>query len=302
MLNQGFFVYALASGLFLCSALSLPLLALKDYSNSSTIRIDQSVLEESDLDKDLSLLEEKRIKLKENEQDAFQFINANTEELKPDLEGEEFFTHSEKEQLLELWRATLLRNRSIQFILKSLSADPKNVTANNNVMQALTRAMFVPFYAVSAVADNTLVTGGSLLGARVIGDVVDKNNKERAVDQQITRTDMVVMFMLVDEVAERLRQSYYRYKDTKIKRAFLDEDLAASGYDLSEALDSAPENGVSEQVFLARMINNELQRKLRILDLDYRSNRRNLIELAGEQAVANIDPMIDMEIREIYNL
>ncbi len=302
MLNQSFFVYVLAFSTFLYSALSLPVLALKDYSNSSSIKIDHSLIEEPALDKELSLVEEKRIKLKENEQDAFQFINANTEELRPDLETEEFFTHSEKEQLLELWRATLLRNRSIQFILKSLSADPKNVTANNNVMQALTRAMFVPFYAVSAVADNTLVTGGSLLGARVIGDVVDKNNKERAVDQQITRTDMVVMFMLVDEVAERLRQSYYRYKDTKIKRAFLDEDLEASAYDLSEALDTAPDNGVSEQVFLARMINNELQRQLRILDLDYRSNRRNLIELAGEQAVANIDPMIDMEIREIYNL
>jgi hypothetical protein len=59
---------------------------------------------------------------------------------------------------------------------------------------------------------------------------------------------------------------------------------------------------MSEQVFLARMINNELQRQVRLLDLDYRSSRRMLIELAGEQAVANIDPMIDVEIREVYNL
>lgn len=278
---------------------------MKDYSKVSVIKIDDSAtLETLDADKDLSLIEKKRKELKADESKAFQFINASTEERHySDLEkAEEFFTNSEKEQLLELWRATLLRNRSIQFILKSLSADPKNVTANNNVMQALTKAMFVPFYAVSAVADNTFITGGSLLGARVIGDVVDDNNKKRAVDQQITRTDLVVMFMLVDDVAERLRQAYYHYKDTRIKKAFLDEELNASGYDLSEALDLAPENGVSEQVFLARMINNELQRQVRILDLDYRSNRRSLIELAGEQAVANIDPMIDLEIKEIYNL
>lgn len=271
---------------------------MKDYSKVSVIKIDDSAtLETLDADKDLSLIEKKRKELKADETKAFQFINASTEERHySDLEkSEEFFTNSEKEQLLELWRATLLRNRSIQFILKSLSADPKNVIANNNVMQALTKAMFVPFYAVSAVADNTFITGGSLLGARVIGDVVDDNNKKRAVDGQITRTDLVVMFMLVDDVAERLRQAYYHYKDTRIKKAFLDEELNASGYDLAEALDLAPENGVSEQVFLARMINNELQRQVRILDFDYRSNRRLLIELAGEQAVSNIDPMIDLE-------
>jgi vacuolar-type H+-ATPase subunit F/Vma7 len=301
MLKRYFCLFSLA---FLLSSLALnQALAIKDYSELSAIKIDDSASsDDSSLDKELSLLEAKRAELKKNEQSAFQFINASTEEQHADLATDEFFTHSEKEQLLELWRATLLRNRSIQFILKSLAADPKSVTAKNNIMQALTKAMFVPFYAVSAVADNTLITGGSLLGARVIGDVVDKNDKERAVDQQITRTDMVVMFMLVDEVAERLRQSYYQYKDTRIKRAFLDEDLQASGYDLTEALDAAPENGMSEQVFLARMINNELQRQVRLLDLDYRSSRRMLIELAGEQAVANIDPMIDVEIREVYNL
>ena len=301
MLKRYLCLFSLA---FLLSSLAVnQALAIKDYSELSAIKIDDSAsADDSSLDKELSLLEAKRAELKKNEQSAFQFINASTEEQHVDLVTDEFFTHSEKEQLLELWRATLLRNRSIQFILKSLAADPKSVTAKNNIMQALTKAMFVPFYAVSAVADNTLITGGSLLGARVIGDVVDKNDKERAVDQQITRTDMVVMFMLVDEVAERLRQSYYQYKDTRIKRAFLDEDLQASGYDLTEALDVAPENGMSEQVFLARMINNELQRQVRLLDLDYRSSRRMLIELAGQQAVANIDPMIDVEIREIYNL
>jgi vacuolar-type H+-ATPase subunit F/Vma7 len=301
MLNRYFCLFSLA---FLLSSLAVnPVFAIKDYSELSAIKIDDSAsADDSSLDKELSLLEAKRAELKKNEQSAFQFINASTEEQHVDLVTDEFFTHSEKEQLLELWRATLLRNRSIQFILKSLAADPKSVTAKNNIMQVLTKAMFVPFYAVSAVADNTLITGGSLLGARVIGDVVDKNDKERAVDQQITRTDMVVMFMLVDEVAERLRQSYYQYKDTRIKRAFLDEDLQASGYDLTEALDAAPENGMSEHVFLDWMINNELQRQVRLLDLDYRSSRRMLIELAGQQAVANIDPMIDVEIREIYNL
>ena len=285
-------------------AQSLTVSAIKDYSSLSSIRLEDSDLVDEDSqfgDKPESLVQKRRQQIQSNQEKALNFIYANTEDREEiDLELDDFFTQREKEQLLELWRATLLRNRTIQFILKSLAADPKDTNASNNVMQALTRAMFVPFYAIAAVTESTVVTGGSLLGARVLGDVVDDTNRDRAIDQQLNRTDMVVMFMLVDEVAERLRGSYYDYKEAKIKKALISEEMKLAQYDLSEAIKGAPETGLSQEVFLARMIKSNLERTERLVNLDYRSSRRTLVELAGKQAVANIDPMIDMEISEVY--
>lgn len=278
-----------------------PAPAIKDYSSVSSIKLEDSEADKEVEDETMSLVEKRRKQIQSNQEKALNFIYANTSDREDiDLELDNFFTQREKEQLLELWRATLLRNRTIQFILKSLSGDPKDVNAKNNVMQALTRAMFVPFYAIAAVTESTLVGGGSLLGARVLGDVVDQSNQDRSIDQQLTRTDMVVMFMLVDEVAERLRHSYYDYKDAKIKKALIEEEMKLAQFDLAEAMKIAPDSGLSEQVLLARMIKSNLQREERLVNLDFRSSRRTLVELAGKQAVSNIDPMIDMEISEVY--
>ena len=294
--------WVLLTSLFQVSLLS-PVSAIKDYSSLSSIKLEDIDTENSEesVDEKLSLVENRRKEFKTSQEQALNFIYANTSDREEiDLEMDNFFTQSEKEQLLELWRATLLRNRTIQFILKSLAGDPNDVSANNNVMQALTRAMFVPFYAIAAVTESAVINGGSMLGARVLGDVVQQKNKDQAVDQQMTRTDMVVMFMLVDQVAERVRQSYYKYKDSKIKRALIEEEKKLAQFELAEAIRLAPEHGLSEQVMLARMLKSNLDREERLVNLDYRSSRRTLIELAGEQAVSNIDPMIEMEIREVY--
>lgn len=191
-------------------------------------------------------LELKREELKANEQQALDFIFPSiSNETASQTTREDFFSQTEKEQLLELWRATIARNRTIQFIIKSLSQNPNEIESNNAVMQVLSRALFVPFYAVSAVANNALVSGGSAVGARVIGDVVDNVNGQNQHNQQVTKTDMIVLFMLVDEVAERLRTAYYAYKEAKVQKELIKFELVPARMDASEA----SENNFTESIF-----------------------------------------------------
>ncbi len=242
-------------------------------------------------------VEKLREELKFNEEKALDFIFPSVDTEEDRVTRENFFSQTEKEQLLELWRATLARNRTIQFIVKSLSSNPDEIEKNNAVMQVLSKALFVPFYAASALTSNALVSGGSAVGARVIGDVVEANNAQTDRTKQITKTDMIVLFMLVDEVAERMREAYHTYKEAKVEKGLLLFEVEPARLDAAEAL--TKKDGSS--VFFTRMVVRDLERKLREVDIRYLSNRRTLVELAGEQAVDSVDVLINLEIEEMLS-
>lgn len=248
-------------------------------------------------DKKISEIEKVRQELKANEEKALEFVFPSIDSEAEEISRENFFSSTEKEQLLELWRATLARNRTIQFIIKSLSANPDEFEKNNAVMQVLTRAMFVPFYAVSSIANNSLVSGGSAVGARVIGDVVNTHNEKRDRAREITRTDMMVLFMLTDEVAKRLRDTYYAYKEEKIEKELIKFELETARLDVEEAYDTKDDSSI----FFTRMVVRDLERRTRQNDLSYRNNRRILTELAGMEAVDSVDILIDLEVEEILS-
>ena len=242
-------------------------------------------------------IEKLREELKFNEEKALEFIYPSIDTAEDKITRENFFSQTEKEQLLELWRATLARNRTIQFIIKSLSANTDEIEKNNAVMQVLSKALFVPFYAASALTSNALVSGGSAVGARVIGDVVASTNAQTDRTKEVTKTDMIVLFMLVDEVAERMRQSYYTYKEAKVEKELLLFELEPARIDAAEAMDQKD----ASSVFFTRMVVRDLERNLRQVDLQYASNRRTLIELAGEQAVDSVDLLINLEVEEMLS-
>lgn len=240
-------------------------------------------------------IEEARKQLKENEKKALDFVFPSIDTSKEELSKENFFSKTEKEQLLELWRATLARNRTIQFIIKSLSANPDDLEKNNAVMQALSKALFVPFYAVAAVSNNSLINGGTAVGARVIGDIVDAQTGAQDRSREITKTDLIVLFMLVDEVANRMRTSYYAYKEARIEKKLLEFELQAARIDAAEAF----QKNQQSSIFFTRMVVRDIERKTRSNKLNYASNRRTLVELAGDEAVNSVDLLIDLETEEM---
>ncbi len=240
-------------------------------------------------------IEEARKQLKENEKKALDFVFPSIDTTKEELSRENFFSKTEKEQLLELWRATLARNRTIQFIIKSLSANPDDLEKNNAVMQALSKALFVPFYAIAAVSNNSLINGGTAVGARVIGDIVDAQTGAQDRSREITKTDLIVLFMLVDEVANRMRTSYYAYKEARIEKKLLEFELQAGRIDAAEAF----QKNQQSSIFFTRMVVRDLERKTRSNKLNFASNRRTLVELAGDEAVNSVDLLIDLETEEM---
>ena len=248
--------------------------------------------------KELDAFERKRKELQESEKRALEFIFPSIAiEQEEKIKTEKYFSNTEKDQLLELWRATIARNRTIQFIVRVLSTNPDEFEKNNAVMQVITKALFVPFYAVSAVTSNALVSGGSAVGARVIGDVVDDNNQKNSRTREITHTELIVLFMLVDQVAERLRTQYFSYKEAKIEKELLVQELEPARLDAAEAINGK----LKESVFFTRMVVRDLERRSRANDIQYRTARRALIEMAGEQSVTVVDSLIDLEVKALID-
>ncbi len=256
----------------------------------STIKLDSK--------NEPDMFERKRQELQANEKRAIEFIFPSVAlEQDEKIKSEKYFSDTEKEQLLELWRATIARNRTIQFIVRILSTNPDEFEKNNAVIQVITKALFVPFYVVSAVTNNALISGGSAVGARVIGDVVDDVNIKNSRTREITHTELIVLFMLVDQVAERLRTHYFSYKEAKIEKALLTKELIPARLDAAEAMGA----NLKESVFFTRTVVRDLERRSRANDIQYRSARRTLVEMAGEQSVGSIDAMIDIEVKALLN-
>jgi hypothetical protein len=249
-----------------------------------------------DLEEDaeeLSDFEKERLKLQENEKKSIDFIFTSIDDKDLEASREEVYSENEKEQLLELWRATLARNRTIQFVIRVLSINPDDIEQNNSMMQVLTKAMFVPFYALSAVSRNSLISGGTAVGARVLGDVVDDVNSDRERADHITRTDLIVLFMLVDELAERLRTTYREYKDLIVAEKLINEELEIARIDANDAL----QLDETSSVFLSRMLLRDLERRLKFTIQAKRNTRRTLIDLAGEESLASVDKLIEIELK-----
>jgi len=263
---------------------------LKQKHQQPAIKLDSS--------KEPDLFERKRQELQASEKRAIEFIFPSVVlEQDEKIKTEKYFSNTEKEQLLELWRATIARNRTIQFIVRILSTNPDEFEKNNAVMQVITKALFVPFYAVSAVTNNALISGGSAVGARVIGDVVDDVNVKNSRTREITHTELIVLFMLVDQVAERLRNHYFSYKESRIEKELLKKELVPARLDAEEALEA----GYKESLFFTRTVVRDLERRLRANDIQYRTERRALVEMAGEQALGSVDAMIDIEVKALIN-
>lgn len=248
--------------------------------------------------KESDAFERKRKELQESEKRALEFIFPSIAlEQDEKIKTEKYFSETEREQLLDLWRATIARNRTIQFIVRVLSTNPDEFEKNNAVMQVISKALFVPFYAVSAITSNALVSGGSAVGARVIGDVVDDVNHKSSRTREITHTELIVLFMLVDQVAERLRTHYFSYKEAKIEKELLHRELIPARLDAAEAIQAK----LKESTFFTRMVVRDLERRSRANDIKYRTSRRTLVEMAGEQSVGSVDAMIDVEVKALIN-
>ena len=246
----------------------------------------------------LSGLESKRKDLQKTEEEGLNFIQPSLA-LTPEEQQaiDEFFSRNEQEQLLNLWKATIERNKTIQFIIQKLSPANSPQQGNSLLSRTLGAAIFLPFYALQALTSNAGAYYGSQVGGRVLGSVIEGKMKKNQTQIQLSQTEAIILFMMVDEVAERLRQRYHAYKKVMVERALATNELEEAKKDTLTAQDS---NSVPAQV-LTDIQRRSIEREIRRLDAELRAQRNTLVELSGPVAIGDLDKQLQLELSATQN-
>ncbi len=248
--------------------------------------------------KDLKGLESERDELKKAEVAGLNFIQpslALTEEEQKAID--EFFSRNEQEQLLNLWKSTIERNKTIQFIIQKLTPANSPQAANSILSRTLGAAIFLPFYTLQALSNNAGALYGSQLGGRVLGSVIEGRMKKTQAEIQLSQTEAIILFMMIDEVAERLRQRYHEYKNVMVERVLASNELGETKKDTLDARESSSP-GVE---ILADIQRRSMEREIRRLDAQLRTQKNALVELAGLQAVGDLDQQLKLELAAAGN-
>ena len=249
-------------------------------------------------EKDLSKLKSERSELQKQEEEGLNFIQpslALTEEEQKAID--EFFSRNEQEQLLNLWKATIERNRTIQFIVQKLTPLDSPQKANSLLSKTIGAAVFLPFYALQAFSNNAGAYVGSQVGSRILGSVVEGKMRKNQAEMQLSQTEAIILFMMVDEVAERLRERYHSYKKFMIERALASKELEETKKDSLDARDSKSPGAE----VIASIQRRSVEREVRRLDAQIRSQKNALVELAGPLAVNDLDKQLQLELAATQN-
>lgn len=246
----------------------------------------------------LSDLEIRQKDLQKEEEEGLNFIQPSLA-LTPEEQRaiDDFFSRNEQEQLLNLWKATIERNKTIQFIVQKLSPASSPQEGNSLLSRTLGAAIFLPFYALQALTNNAGAYYGSQVGGRVLGSVIEGKMKKNQAQIQLSQTEAIILFMMIDEVAERLRQRYHSYKKLMVERALATNELEEAKKDNLTAQDS---NSAPAQL-LTDIQRRSIEREIRRLDTELRAQRNTLIELSGLIAVEDLDKQLQLELAATQN-
>ncbi|MBI3589817.1 MAG: hypothetical protein HY094_00345 [Candidatus Melainabacteria bacterium] len=246
----------------------------------------------------LSELESKRQELQKAEEEGLNFIQPSLQLSEEEQKAiNEFFSRTEQEQLLNLWKATIERNKTIQFIIQKLTPAASPQQANSLLSKTIGAAIFLPFYALQAFTNNAASYYGSQVGGRVLGSVIEGKMKKNHTEMQLSQTEAIILFMMIDEVSERLRQRYHAYKKLMIERVLASGELNEVRKDSLDAHDS---NTPGVEI-LSNIQRRSVEREIRRLDSEMRSQKSALIELAGPAAVNDLDEQLKVELAATSN-
>ena len=270
------------------------------YEPENDIKINNETiaLTPSTSGKGIESLKQERNILQQAEIEGLNFIQPSLElTIEEQKAIDEFFTRNEQEQLLNLWRATIERNKTIQFIIQKLNPESSPAERHSILSKTIGAAIFLPFYALQAVTNNAGAYYGSQVGSRVLGGVLEgKMKKDKAV-LQLSQTESITLFMMIDEIAERLRQRYHSYKHTMVEKALATAELEETKKDNLLAQES---NSTSAGI-LADIQRRAVERDIRKLDAEVRYYRNSLIELAGLDAIQALENQLTVELAATAN-
>lgn len=188
----------------------------------------------------------------------------------------------ESKQIGQLWSATLDRSPDIQFVIHMLQADG-SPRATATAMRYVGGAMFN----IARVAPSMFTGGLARVGTGAAASMLEGLFNKPGTKQALPQERIVYLYGLVRRSADDLVDAYRAYKVAMTKR-----DLAQQNLDevkqLADIASGADGNSASAATYRQYSILHAA-RDVRESDLEVIVQRKKLVDLAGQEAVAQLD-------------
>jgi len=214
-----------------------------------------------------------------------------------DKKTAEFINTAEKEQISDLWEATLTRSPDVQFVIQKLQPTSNQAHLNSTLTKLLGAAMYGAMGASMMMMPNAGMGGYAMMsgGSSAISSVMGIAQKKADNRAKLSQEEQMIMLGIVRTTADKLVASYRDYKKffVSLSRASNDlQDLQAMAAEARGGQDAAKQ---LEMDYTLR----KAQRDIDQISDDVRRNRSNLIDLAGGEAVAKLDKQIIWENTQV---
>jgi hypothetical protein len=206
-----------------------------------------------------------------------------------------FLDDTEKQQLSDLWEATLTRSPDIQFVVAKLQPTNSNAHLNTILSSMLSTAAYGGMSAVMMMSPGMGTYAAGSAGSMLISNVLQINNSRQQKKQKLSQEEEMIMFNMVRGTADKLVAAYRDYKKrfVSLSRASSDlQDLQAMAADARAGQDA------SKQLEMDYVLRKQ-QRDIDEISDDVRRYRQTLLDLAGPDSVAKLDKQIIWEQTQI---
>jgi hypothetical protein len=212
---------------------------------------------------------------------------------------------AEKQQLTDLWAATINRSPDVQFVIQRMQphSDPNHATST--VIKVLSGALFSAAQAVplmmgpgmGSMAGMAMYSGTSS-GVGMLQNLMGAKDAKAAKKQQISQEQATMLYKMVRETADKLVCSFRNYKKCRAQYEKASADLE----DLKGMVESAVEGQPPAEIIKMQYFVRKAARELDSVTDDAKVQRQALSDLAGNEAVAKLDDQVDEEIQMVKNM
>lgn len=198
--------------------------------------------------------------------------------------------NAERQQISTLWVATLDRSPDIQFVINALQPNSNPNRSRGEALRLIGGAMFNGALQIAPLAFGN--ASGMRLGTGVAAGMLDSVWRTNAKDSRpdLSPAAMASLYSMIRRTADRLVDAYRGYKASLDAAVYAEEEAD----DISRLISGDAANSADASVYLDVSMKRAL-REVRLCQQQINMYRKQLLDMAGEQAVAEVDQQIAAE-------
>ena len=200
----------------------------------------------------------------------------------------EAINEAERRQLADLWNAAVTRSPDIQFVIDALFPTSEKSHTTTKMVRSLGAALFGVAQAAPMMMGPGLKSVPMGAGANMIKVLFDKQSEKDAKQQSITQEQAAMLYKIVRDTADKLVVEYRQYRRCQgnLTRAYQNvQDFQG----LAEVVRPTLKPVEALQLHYTLSC---IERDRDNAEDEVRMHQRQLVDLAGSDAVANLNSQI----------